>query len=141
MRPEQIAAEQRLFAAGRPDLADLTLRLLAAGGVRVVGDHGRLSVELEPLFVSRLLDHGVLRDGRGAKRRKGGMYPSQCHDNSRELAERFRSYQHWTGLALSQDQAWRIHSWVVTPFQIIETTEPRRLYFGLPASEDPSFAD
>lgn len=63
--------------------------------------------------------------------------PSQCHLNSFNLwAEDRKMMSHiiylCTGYALSDDGMWRRHSWCIRKSinTIIETTEPRILYYG-----------
>jgi hypothetical protein len=83
--------------------------------------------------LSKILSRGTLWPGHGAKRMPGR--PSQCHENSCLCweANQDRLFVA-TGYALSDDGMWRQHSWCVAPkgkgVTIIETTEPRELYFG-----------
>jgi hypothetical protein len=66
---------------------------------------------------------------------------SSCHDNSLNLATA-HGWRWWYGLALSDDKIWRIHSWVKdSRGQIVETTELRTLYFGVPAETVPDLLD
>lgn len=60
---------------------------------------------------------------------------SQCHENSALLWESNQDKLFLaTGYALSDDGIWREHSWCILPkprsIKVIETTEPRELYFG-----------
>lgn len=65
--------------------------------------------------------------------------PSQCHRNACYCWDKNEDYADGTlrictGYALSADGMWRQHSWLAykTPrsVHIVETTEPRKLYFG-----------
>jgi len=56
---------------------------------------------------------------------------SQCHDNCEILLACKKINHIYTGYALSPDGLWRYHSWGIDKNNtIIETTEPRLLYFG-----------
>ena len=61
------------------------------------------------------------------------MKRSSCHDNVYHLTTKSPVLQPYTGWALSDDGVWRQHSWAFDPRNetIIETTEPRELYFGI----------
>ncbi len=82
--------------------------------------------------LAKLMGRGQLW-GATTKTMRGA--PSQCHMNSCLLweANQGRLYLA-TGYALSDDGLWRQHSWCVEPrprsVAVIETTEPRLLYFG-----------
>lgn len=72
---------------------------------------------------------GVCRDGAGAVVKQ--MATSGCHENIVAIIKKHPKYVAWTGLALSDDGIWRIHSWVTDEhMRIIETTTPRIKYFG-----------
>lgn len=59
------------------------------------------------------------------------MEMSNCHENAEKLAAR-HGWSLWTGLALSDDGCWRVHSWCRnTRERIVETTMVRTHYFGL----------
>lgn len=120
-----------------PDLAALEERLLTLGGEVLGGGASWLRMELQEEFVQALLERAQPMSGDDARIVRG--YAISCHDNAAALAERFASYEHYSGVALTEaDGMWRVHSWCVTPSGVVETTEPRLIYFGLPASEDPS---
>lgn len=122
----------------RADLVALSSRLLSLGGTRVVGDDYFLEAEFEPVVVDLLLTAGLVFEGAGARLVVGR--PSRCHDNAQDYAERHPAAIWWTGLGLSPDGAWRSHSWVTTGHgAVIETTEARVRYLGIPAAFDPSF--
>ncbi len=75
-------------------------------------------------------------DGRRARLVKSskGIYmeQSRCHENAAILALS-RKWECWTGLALSDDGIWRVHSWARVPSTgtICETTTPRVKYLGV----------
>jgi hypothetical protein len=118
----------------RPDLDRLAAVLLAHGG------EGHqvpsfLRAELTASFVAALLAKGLWEKGDTAILRPG--MPNRCHDNARQAASTDIEMVHMSGLALSADGIWRVHSWLVDSHHIIiETTVRRTLYFGLPAADD-----
>lgn len=76
-----------------------------------------------------LLRYGMVENGAAA--RLVQMEMSNCHENSLRLGNRHR-WDVWTGLALSDDGCWRVHSWCKnTRRRIIETTIGRTHYFGI----------
>lgn len=82
--------------------------------------------EVAALFVR----YASLETGSGARLVR--MEMSNCHENAAKLAAR-HGWSVWTGLALSDDGCWRIHSWCRnTRGRIVETTMWRTHYFGLP---------
>jgi len=109
----------------------LTAGLIFFGGERVLIP----SVEED---LNKILERGVLLDGKTVKLMKG--LPSQCHQNSALcwMANQDKTLL-MTGYGLSDDALWRQHSWVIwikkSGVQIIETTEPRRAYFGFVLTE------
>jgi hypothetical protein len=123
------------YAVMRPDVVALKSRLLGIGG-----NHfqitGLIEDQLDPEHVATMLESASAVSGSGATLRKGKS--RACHDNSRHYAASKRSgkFVHHLGLALSEDGCWRIHSWVVGPKGIIETTESREVYFGVPAAPE-----
>lgn len=80
--------------------------------------------------VKQLMSRGEVRDGKAFKLQKMSM--SGCHINSAELASRNYAIDIWTGMALSDDGLWRVHTWVYDSKnqKYIETTERRIKYFG-----------
>lgn len=85
--------------------------------------------------IDKLMTRGQLWTGSNLKMAKGKN--SQCHYNSGLLWEANQEKDLFiaTGYALSEEGGlWRQHSWCVQKkarsMQIIETTEPRALYFG-----------
>lgn len=122
------------LAGGRPKLDRLKELLLMVGGERFQRDDF-LDAEMRDYELDALLDRGELHDGSGAEMAPGEV--SGCHDNSCRLALENEGWQMWTGLALSPDGIWRVHSWAVRPDgRIVETTVGRVLYFGVPV--DPA---
>lgn len=123
----------------RPDLAALERRALSLGGQRLVGGL-RLANEFEPAGVALLLSSGRVFEGAGARLVPG--IPSRCHENAQSYTRAHPWAIWWSGLALSADGRWRSHSWAMTARgAIIETTEARVRYFGIPAALDPVFVD
>lgn len=122
--PKQIAfLDRRLEEVCRqqPAFAKLASTLLAHAGRRVVP---RFEEDL-----AALLRGGQLLDADGARILEGE--PSQCHANTARLHVT-REWAAWTGWALSPDGLWRQHSWAMTTTgRIVETTEPRLLYYGV----------
>jgi len=86
--------------------------------------------------VQELLAHATMQDGKDAKVRK--MARSRCHDNACALAQKVKKLLWVTGYALSNDGVWRHHSWCwdTKKEQIVETTEPRVAYFGVPIADE-----
>jgi hypothetical protein len=121
----------------REDIERLKTHLLKFGGEGFQVDWF-LNAELSEKDVAMLLSCGVLQNGRGAKLVK--MTRSKCHVNAAELVTQSwfgsRSGQtpelsYFTGLALSADGIWRVHSWAVaSDGMTIETTDRRTKYFG-----------
>lgn len=78
------------------------------------------------------------------------MERTRCHDNVACLYEDGMVDDVYTGLALTEDGMWRSHSWGMRlvpdendepVWELVETTEPRLMYFGVPDpeyDEDPS---
>ena len=115
-------------AEERPDIERLKHRLLEFGGHRFQFDWFLRT--LPPELVKLLLDFGKCRSGEGAKLRRGRR--NDCHENARRLVIKHGGLRFGTGLALSPDGCWRIHSWCASKRgQVIETTDPRTLYFGI----------
>lgn len=110
-----------VFSNGRYE--DLKTKLLNEGGSAVI-----LVVNLDKKYDELLnkgewfyLLSGVVK-----------MRPSQCHDNVDELVKTNSRYKEYSGFALSEDGAWRFHSWVVDGDKgVIETTSPRLAYYGI----------
>ena len=103
-----------------PELKPLQDKLLSLGG-----DWVALEPECDLLAI---LNRGQLFNGRVVFKK---MAPHGCHRNCCEVwAERPRIYKIAIGWALSDDGIWRQHTWITKGRAIIETTEPRSLYYG-----------
>lgn len=88
-----------------------------------------LSAEFTDEEVTELISSGATWEGGGARLKK--MVMGDCHMNAIRLAMNNKGWAIGTGLALSPDGVWRVHSWCVnTRGRIVETTLPRDLYFG-----------
>ena len=84
--------------------------------------------------VDALLGRAQFVPGRGARLKRMGM--SACHDNAAQLAIKHPGWKWFYGMALSDDGCWRVHSWVLTTRgRIVETTVPRKVYWGLDARQ------
>ena len=71
------------------------------------------------------------RDTPGAGARLLKMRTCGCHENAARLALAY-NWSCWTGLALSPDGVWRVHSWAMNRRgRIVETTVPRTHYLGV----------
>lgn len=86
----------------------------------------------EPDF-ENICQRGQVWYGDKVNRMRGDR--SQCHANSVNLWEQNQDQLRIaTGYALSDDGMWRQHTWLIyqrpRQNQVIETTEPRQLYFG-----------
>lgn len=104
-----------------PRMAKLYDRLLSINGFAVA-----LSDEPD---LEKLLARGVVNDGRGAKLMAGK--PICCHANAARLWEKDpESTALVTGWAMSDDGIWRQHSWARRGKTILETTNPRLIYYG-----------
>lgn len=89
--------------------------------------------------LDHLMEYGQIWVGQKKVRMKRGE-ASRCHQNSAYLWQANRYYNAGifgvaTGYAMSDDGVWRQHSWCVLKkprsYQIVETTTPRELYFGV----------
>ena len=104
-----------------PELKPLQDKLLLLGGDWVA---------LEPeCDAEALLNKGRLFKGRITFKR---MASHNCHGNCAQLwINKPDTYKIATGWALSNDGIWRQHSWLLKRNAIIETTEPRAMYYGI----------
>ena len=59
------------------------------------------------------------------------MESGQCHAHCETLSQK-HGWDWFTGFALSRDGIWRVHSFCLDGTEIIETTESRVRYFGMP---------
>jgi hypothetical protein len=127
----------------RPDLERLVARLVAEGG-GIQAQLGRfVNAEIDEEFCRLLQTFGAFFPGKSSKLKRGR--PRDCHDNVRHLVfgtaeiscgeaarqQQDKSTVGFTGLALSPDGVWRVHSWAQSPSGIIETTVKRTMYFGV----------
>lgn len=63
--------------------------------------------------------------------------PQECHHNTARLHQREPTLRICTGYALADDGLWYRHSWLLTPHdEPVETTTPRRLYYGAVLTPD-----
>ncbi|MCC6523314.1 MAG: hypothetical protein IT373_11675 [Polyangiaceae bacterium] len=126
---------ERLAAATRrqPRLKELAAHLRALGGRALVPPPAR-----EP-HLRLLLGRGKVFDGASAKARRGRA--SDCHGNVARLwLRRLADFTVGVGYALSDDGLWRQHSWLLDGARVLETTEPRVLYFGCELGLERSLA-
>lgn len=116
------------------NLKKLKKRLLEFGGTRFQVDW-YLQHELPEERCKKLLEQGQLFDHTICRSKHIKGLDNECHANAMVLAK-LKSYQHFFGLALSEDGIWRVHSFCMTKSlkTIVETTEPREAYFGIPFS-------
>jgi hypothetical protein len=115
----QIKTERTLQAM--PELKPLQDKLLALGGDWV-------ALQSEP-DLEALLDKGQLIRGKVIFE---PMQSCQCHSNCAQLWDKYpKTYMIATGWALCTDGIWRQHTWLLKGKAIIETTEPRTLYYGI----------
>ena len=104
-----------------PELKPLQDKLLLLGGDWVA---------LEPeCDAEAFLNKGRLFKGRITFKR---MASHNYHGNCAQLwINKPDTYKIATGWALSNDGIWRQHSWLLKRNAIIETTEPRTMYYGI----------
>lgn len=115
-----------IVGESKDSLALLKQKLLARGGTRFQLTNF-LQQEIPEDVAVQLLQAGKFFSGKRALFKK--MEANSCHANVRRLGP---GVQPWFGLALSGDGIWRVHSWGRSNRGIIETTEPRLLYYGIP---------
>ena len=113
-----------------PMLYELREKILSFGGDAVCMSVYKNDAEA-------LMTCGQVWPGYGAVMMPGEA--CRCHKNSFTLAAE-KGYRLCTGYALSDDGMWREHSWCVNrngeTVEIIETTEPRVLYFGYALTDE-----
>jgi hypothetical protein len=104
-----------------PELKPLQDRLLTFGGDWV-------ALQPEP-DLTDLLNKGQLIKGNVILK---PMAPCQCHRNCAKIWDKNpKNYKIATGWALSADGIWRQHTWILKGKAVIETTEPRTMYYGI----------
>lgn len=116
----------------RPDIARLKKHVLRIAGGRRFQFDWVLEQELDKREVCALLALKAedVISGKRARLVQGQM--SRCHDNTAKLVRRTPRLRYCTGLALSGDGIWRVHSWALDfgSKVVFETTELRHKYLG-----------
>jgi hypothetical protein len=75
------------------------------------------------------------------------MLPNRCFDNVSRICDNYQSYKCYEGFALGgagdpNDKIWRPHSWAVDKKGVIvETTTPRKKYFGHVVNDPTTLSD
>jgi hypothetical protein len=108
----------------RGQYEDLKRQLLRRGGEAVI------LPRVEPDY-EKLMQRGEFQPASNAVSIKGRVI--ECHNNTAKLwARTHGDVKICTGYALSEDGAWRQHSWGHSSSEqrVVETTEGRVLYFG-----------
>jgi len=142
----RIDPEQRRFLVRRtrnvlrehPELKPLLKLLLSHGGEFAILP----TIESD---LDAIITRGYIQAGWSLRMMRGRA--CQCHANSAELYDNNRPrLKLVTGYAMSDDGIWRQHTWLVDTqhvvhrrrkqFRIIETTTPRRRYFGFQLNDD-----
>jgi len=114
-------AERNATALKNPAAMKLRSKLLGHAGEEVL-------LQLTPEEIDRLLARGQFHPAKGAGLRK--MQANRCHFNAAKLFLTGQAAKVVSGFALSEG-LWRSHTWVLNSRgRIIETTEPREVYFG-----------
>jgi hypothetical protein len=104
-----------------PELKALQDKLLHIGGDWV-------ALQPEP-DLEALLKKGQLAKGNLIFK---PMAPCKCHSNCAQFWDKHsKTCRIATGWALGSDGIWRQHTWILKGKTIIETTEPRTLYYGI----------
>ena len=120
----------------RKQMGQLKLACLKIGGKRFQIDDcilGDLSDELNRTDWQKFSGRrGKVRIRRIRSCKGFKMEPCHCHNNAAVVATE-RGWELWTGMALSDDGVWRVHSWVRIPSTgtIGETTMSRVVYYGV----------
>lgn len=114
-----------------PDYIDLLKNKLLKIGGKKFQKEDFLRKEFSQKEAFFLIKRGKLKDGKSAKVIQ--METHGCHENVIQLTRKNPSITGWLGLALSDDGIWRVHSWASDKKgRLIETTEPRIKYYGVP---------
>jgi hypothetical protein len=114
-------AERNTTALENPAAVKLRSKLLRHAGEEVL-------LRVMPEEIDRLLTRGEFHSGKGASLRR--MQANRCHFNAAKLFLTGQVAEVVSGFALSEG-LWRSHTWVLNSGgQIIETTEPMKVYFG-----------
>lgn len=119
--PWQIPQNSSEMVQEQPRLLELEQRLLAKAGQAVA------------LLPEPDLDE-LLAKGNFIKPQAVWLVPGRagrCHTNTVRLWEKSNGNMRiFTGWSLAQDGRWYQHSWGALWGKLVETTEPRLLYFG-----------
>lgn len=112
------------LAEKQPDILVLRDRLLAISGTHLVAP-----TVPEPDLKDLLSEGIVMKEAIYFEE----MARSNCHKNVAVLWQQKSGnlIALATGYALSDDGLWRQHSWGIRSGAIVETTEPRKIYFGV----------
>jgi hypothetical protein len=113
-------------------MEQLALKVMEHGGVAFIVP------DCEPHLES-IVSRGAVFDGRNPVRIHGE--PCRCHTNSALYwSDHDDTVQIVTGYALSDDGVWRQHTWCrrLKSGRIVESTEPRVLYFGVCLTHEES---
>ena len=114
-------AERNATALKNPAAKKLRLKLLGHAGEEVL-------LRVTPEEIDRLLERGEFYPANGASLRR--MQANRCHFNAAKHFLTGQAAKVVSGFALSEG-LWRSHTWVLNSRgRIIETTEPREVYFG-----------
>jgi hypothetical protein len=139
MTPDQkkfLEGRFRKAAGEQPELKRLKPLLLRFGGSFIVAPPNA------DRHILMLLESGFLMNGPVTTK---PMRASLCHQNVAAIWRRRKPkiVAIATGYALSEDGLWRQHSWGVLRDGVLETTENRMKYFGIPLSDKDAdhFAD
>jgi len=109
----------RKEVSSQPKWAELRHKLLALGGREVVSTYEE---DMDALLVlGQVWDNPVHFI-------EGDM--SRCHSNVARLYDENPETKIITGWALSDDGLWRQHTWGLKDNTVIETTLPRKAYYG-----------
>jgi hypothetical protein len=123
------------LAEEQPKILVLRDKLLEVGGTHLVAP-AEPDPDLEELLLRGFATEGEVNFEE--------MAENSCHWNVAALwlQKKHELAAIATGYALSDDGLWRQHSWGIQQDAILETTEPRRRYFGvrMEGTEASSFA-
>ena len=114
-------AERNATALENPAAVKLRSKLIEYAGEEVL-------LRVAPEEIDRLWARGEFHPGKGAGLLR--MPANRCHFNAAKLFLTGQAAKVVSGFALSEG-LWRSHTWVVNSRgRIVETTEPREVYFG-----------
>jgi len=123
-------AHGKIIKYVKPEVRKLCVHLLDIGGKRVA-----IPINDDPGFFEALVEIGQVTTFKKLQIKKS--VDGECHSNSASLwSQNRKKYTLVTGFGLSDDHIWRRHSWLITlTGNLIETTIPREVYYGIPLSE------